>query len=227
MRRNFPMTRRVLILILLLSIVHIRIDAMARSSESDQDSTSFSYYEAMDIKCEEEEPFGYIFSCYDVNEEGEILLTFNSLFTSRIQIYDKEMKYIKGYHFSMDSECISFWEDDGSICIYLKKYERAIKVDRNCELIEEYTVDDEGKKAIYSEVSKEKTINDKTYIAKGIFLSNNSVLEYKDENGVCVLLYSHKLYQLLHDVGLLAIVLFVIWRLFIRRIMKDMNLLEK
>ena len=93
------MKKSIIMALVVLSIIHIRIDVMAKDSGSGQDPTSFSYYEAMDFKYEEEEPFGYIFSCYDVNKDGEILLTFNSLFSCRIQIYDKEMKYIKGYYF--------------------------------------------------------------------------------------------------------------------------------
>ena len=128
----------------------------------------------------------------------------------------------------MDAGCISFWEDDGSISIYLKKYGTVIRVNRNCELIEEYIVDDEGEEMIYREAYNVKKINGKTYISRGylgyLFSYRNSVLECRDENGVRVLLYSHRLYQLLHDVGILAIGSFVIWLLVLRNVIEYVKL---
>lgn len=108
-------------------------DGLEITPDSEERRESFTERHSLVIL--EEEPAVNPIRCFDVRQDGCVVLGFYGSEKKTICVYSPEQKFMYGYSFSCTGDFYVFWEDE-YLCIFLVRSDVIAKLDRDGNCVE-------------------------------------------------------------------------------------------
>jgi len=177
-------------------------------------------YNRMGVRLIDEPDSMKLFSCFDVNENGDFIIGINESAEDKILVYDKHGNYLYGFVMYGSGTFGVEW-DGNNVIVYRVRSDLAVWIDKygNCQDMKRIPITTNNNRYWnYVIKAKKRTIEENQYIASSEFLLfDYSKLTKSDANGNETVLYAAENSVVFCEKAekLIVILLFVFVSLFI------------